>query len=104
MEKCGSNPGYWQGTAVSAPSCPCWGPIWACQVHVIIGLPELSDCFPSRAFPLLPPSLQVRGSWGLQRTNRELAAGLQQAMRQRLRWSSRPEDQATLAVLHIKVG
>ena len=46
----------------------------------------------------------MRGNWGLQRTNRELAAGLQQSMRQRLRWSSRPEDHATLAVLHIKVG
>ena len=48
--------------------------------------------------------LQVRTSWGLQRTNRELTEGLSLAVASRLRWGGRPEDSATLAVMLLKVG
>ena len=54
-----------------------------------------------------PPNVcvcvQVRASRGLQRTNKELSDGMAHSLLCRLRWSGRPEDQATLAVILLKV-
>ena len=47
--------------------------------------------------------MQVRGGRGLQRTNRDLVDGLFFALYHRLRWSSRTEDVANLAVYLLQV-
>ena len=52
--------------------------------------------------PLL--CVQVRASRGLQRTNKDLSDAMAHSLLCRLRWSGRPEDQATLAVILLKVG
>ncbi|GAX79159.1 hypothetical protein CEUSTIGMA_g6599.t1 [Chlamydomonas eustigma] len=44
----------------------------------------------------------VRGSWGLQRSNRELSEGLTHGLFYRLRWGGRPEDSAALAMILLK--
>ena len=57
--------------------------------------------------PLLPPPfllVQVRRTWGLQRSNRSLAEALCRALHGRLRWSGTPLDTASLAALHLQVG
>ena len=62
---------------------------------------------PALSPPLLPPPnlcAQVRASRGLQRTNKDLSDGMAHSLLCRLRWSGRPEDQATLAVILLKVG
>ena len=62
----------------------------------------------ARSLPCHPPlpnlCAQVRASRGLQRTNKDLSDGMAHSLLCRLRWSGRPEDQATLAVILLKVG
>ena len=43
-------------------------------------------------------------SWGLDRTNRELAEGLVNALHCRVKWGNRPEDAVNLAVILLRVS
>ena len=48
--------------------------------------------------------MQMRSTWGIQRTNRELTEGMSNSLSCRLRWGGRPADYATLAILLLKVS
>ncbi len=45
---------------------------------------------------------QVRNTWGLQRSNRELAEGLTHGLYYRLRWGGRNEEAAALCIILLK--
>lgn len=61
--------------------CPCCGPHAAAKHHP-----------------------QIKRTWGLQRTNRQLQEELVTALHCRLRWTSRPEDKGSLAALLLREG
>ena len=47
---------------------------------------------------------KIRTTWGIQRSNRELAEGMNHSLICRLRWGGQPRDNATLAVMLLKVS